>query len=379
MIAIARALLRAPGLTANDPIVPDLAYGLPVRPVPPPNGPRLVIGISPMNYRHPDHWPQRDVAAYREHVTSLGGLAARLLARGCEVVIFTTDRDGRRRRTRWRQPGALRPEERSRLRIAETDTLPALFATLSGLDVVVAARLHGVLLAHLAHRPVLAIAHERKVRTLMRDSGQERYCVEIDAADPEILDRQLQTLIAERAALGEQIAAYVASCRSRVALQFDALFGPGPAGLGRRAAAPWSGHGRHGRLRRCGAVRTEGLLEKAEEQVRGADDDWPPYQQQGDEDRTVAQSQRLESVEPTGTAGWERVSGRGCRRSDLSTRAAGRKRPATRFPVRIERRRAAARPSPPRRSSPGAASERSRSASPRRVSGRSRGAWLPPR
>jgi polysaccharide pyruvyl transferase WcaK-like protein len=227
--AISRTLLRAPGLTADDPIVPDLAYGLPVRPVPPPNGPRLVIGISPMNYRHPDHWPQRDVDAYRQHVTSLGALAARLLAAGHEVVIFTTDRDRSATADSVAAAGDLRPEERSRLRIAETDTVPALFETLAGLDVVVAARLHGVLLAHLAHRPVLAIAHERKVRTLMRDSGQERYCVEIDAADPEILDGQLQTLIAERAALGEQIAAYVASCRSRVAAQFDALFGPEPA------------------------------------------------------------------------------------------------------------------------------------------------------
>jgi polysaccharide pyruvyl transferase WcaK-like protein len=223
---VSRALLRAPRLTAGDPIVPDLAYGLPVRAVPPPNGPRLVIGLSPMNYRHPDHWPERDVADYRQHVTSLGTLAARLLAEGREVVVFTTDRDHTATADTLTAIGDLRPEERSRLRVAPTETVAALFEVLAGLDVVVAARLHGVLLAHLAHRPVLAISHERKVRTLMRDMGQERYCVEIEAADSEILAGQLAALVAEREAVGDGIAGYVASCRTRVAAQFDALFGP---------------------------------------------------------------------------------------------------------------------------------------------------------
>jgi len=223
--ARSRELLGAPGITAADPVVPDLAYAVPVEPSPPPRGPRLVVGVSPMNFRHPHHWPERHLDDYRRHVASFAALSAELLRRGHEVVLFTTDRDTVATGDVVAALGSLPEEQRRRLRVAANDTVPGLFAILAGVDVVVAARLHGVLLAHVARRPVLAVAHERKVRTLMEDAGQARYCLGIDGFDPAAACARLEELVASREELEARIAAHVAECRGRVEAQYDALFG----------------------------------------------------------------------------------------------------------------------------------------------------------
>ena len=225
---VSRELLRAPALTGADPIVPDLAYGLTVATPTPPARESLVIGLSPMAYGHPNLWPRPDIVQYRRHVRSFGQLAARALSDGHSVVIFTTDNDSAAIKDTLAALGDLGGAARQRLTIAPTPTLAALFEVLSGVDLVVAARLHGVVLAHLAHRPVLAVAHERKVRTLMAEMGQERYCLEISQFDVVVGYERLLALAAEREDLIPQIVSRVALCRMRVLKQYDLLFGSEP-------------------------------------------------------------------------------------------------------------------------------------------------------
>ena len=221
-----RQLLRAPALTGKDKIVPDLAYALPVRVTPPPRGERLVVGLSPMAYRHPSLWPRPDLGRYQRHTRSFAGIATRILAEGHEVVLFVTDSDMVAIEDLVGAVGEAASHNRHRLRVAQTRTLDTLLDTLATVDVVVAARLHGVILAHLANRPVLAVSHERKVRTLMEDMAQQRYCVDIEDFAEDVGYRLLLELVSERDAISEQIATHVASSRRRVLAQYDVLFGP---------------------------------------------------------------------------------------------------------------------------------------------------------
>jgi polysaccharide pyruvyl transferase WcaK-like protein len=225
-----RELVGDPDLTRNDPIVPDLAYARPVEHARPPGGPRLVVGVSPMAFCHPEHWPRRDVERYRRHAESFGRLAGNLLREGHEVVFFTTDTEPAVVADAVRAVGELPAEARARLRVAPTPTTAALFDVLARVDLVVAARLHGVLLSHVAHRPVLAVSHERKVGTLMEDSGLARYCLPIDAFDPAEGQARLLEVAARRDELRRQVAEVVEANRRRVETQFDLLFGP----VGRR-------------------------------------------------------------------------------------------------------------------------------------------------
>lgn len=221
---VSRAMLRVPDLTADDPIVPDLAYGLPVTVRPAARGARLTVGLSPMNYRHPSHWPERDRQAYQQHIRSFASLAARILAAGHEVIVYLTDCDQPAARDMVGALGQVGGEGRSRLRVAETDTLQGLVDVLQRLDVAVAARLHGVILPQVVERPVLAVSHERKVRTLMTDMGLERFCIDIADADSATVFARLEQLIAERDAVREKVVHHVADCRRRVEAQFDLLF-----------------------------------------------------------------------------------------------------------------------------------------------------------
>ena len=96
---------------------------------------------------------------------------------------------------------------------------------LATFDAVVAARFHGVLLAHVVGCPVLAVSHERKVATLMSELGHDAYCAPIDELDPAAAGAALTELLARRDALAAQIRELAAEYRRRVDAQYDAVFG----------------------------------------------------------------------------------------------------------------------------------------------------------
>jgi len=69
------------------------------------------------------------------------------------------------------------------IQVPRIEDVNDLLSCLSDVDMVVASRFHGVLLALLLRRPVLAFSYERKVRQLMRDLGQETLCTDIGDSD----------------------------------------------------------------------------------------------------------------------------------------------------------------------------------------------------
>ncbi len=217
--------------TARATVVPDLAYGLaqegPAAARLPRPGGRAVIGLSPMAYGDPRFWPVQDAARFRHHLQSMGRLTVDLLAAGHQVVLFTTDGPDRLalREMQADLTPALTAEQRERLRVADTPGVTELLALLGRLDLVIAARFHGVLLAHVQGTPALAIAHERKVATLMDDMGQSRFCFPIDGFDPDQARARLTELEASRHDLAAAIRTRVAEYRRQVHQQYDQVLG----------------------------------------------------------------------------------------------------------------------------------------------------------
>jgi polysaccharide pyruvyl transferase WcaK-like protein len=230
--ARSRELAGPAGAQAGDPIVPDLAYGLPVAlPArsPSPRG-SLRIGVAPMCYADPRVWPRPDAARYAHHLASMASIAARAVRAGHEVAMFGTDRPDAAPVAECHAiaAGQLTYDERARLRIAPVDDVAALMALYATFDAVAAARFHGVLLAHVVGCPVLAVSHERKVATLMSELGHDAYCLPIDELAPEAAGAALTELLARRDALAAQIRAAAADYRRRVDAQYDAVFGAPP-------------------------------------------------------------------------------------------------------------------------------------------------------
>jgi polysaccharide pyruvyl transferase WcaK-like protein len=180
-----------------------------------------------MCYADPRVWPRPDAARYAHHLTSMAGIAARAVRDGHEVAMFGTDRPDAAPVAECHAiaAGQLTGDERARLQIAAVDGVAPLMALLATFDAVVAARFHGVLLAHVVGCPVLAVSHERKVATLMSELGHNAYCASIDEIDPVAASATLDQLLARRDALSAHIREACAGYRRRVDAQFDAVFG----------------------------------------------------------------------------------------------------------------------------------------------------------
>jgi polysaccharide pyruvyl transferase WcaK-like protein len=105
------------------------------------------------------------------------------------------------------------------------ENVAALMGLLASCDAVVAARFHGVLLAHVVGCPVIAVSHERKVATLMSELGHDAYCAPIDELDPAAASARLGDVLADRDAISAHIREVAADHRRRVDAQFDRVFG----------------------------------------------------------------------------------------------------------------------------------------------------------
>ena len=74
---------------------------------------------------------------------------------------------------------------------------------------MVTSRFHGAVLSSLLHKPILAISYERKIRQLMDDLSQTRYCCNIDDFDPGGLYALFGDLWVHRAGISRTIAEQV--------------------------------------------------------------------------------------------------------------------------------------------------------------------------
>jgi polysaccharide pyruvyl transferase WcaK-like protein len=217
-IAVARL-----GASAEDPVVPDLAFGLSVerRRVPVGAG---TVAISPIAHRDPRWWDKADVGEYREYLRIMAEFVATLLARGHRVRWYTTATPD--------EPViadilALIPPALRRAMpnpAVPTTTLASAIAVLRESDLVVASRLHGVVLAHLMHCPVLALSYDPKVETHMRDMGQLAHSIDITAIDATRLFARFESLRANAAELRASLVSITARNADRVRRQMqDAL------------------------------------------------------------------------------------------------------------------------------------------------------------
>lgn len=210
-------------------VCPDNVYGASFAiPAPPQKSPgSLLVGIAPMSYPYcdPREHPSADLQRiYEDFLGKLGAFATGVSRQGFGVQLFGSDMGT--------DPEAIRDlegllTERYQLTPpsgAPVHSLEDLLGVISAMDIVVTCRYHGVVLAHLLNKPVLAIAHHPKVTALMEALGLSEYCVDIQDFSPERLEQLFASLVENREQVKVRMREVLADFRQQIAAQFDSLF-----------------------------------------------------------------------------------------------------------------------------------------------------------
>jgi len=165
---IATALLRS---AISDPIVPDLAFGLPSSDYPPPaqirvrSQGRMVVAISPIAYARPGIWPRHDSALYTRYLHQMAVAISQLLEHEYFLVMVCSTLADKVVIDEILD----RVDSESKKRLCSqsytpvTETWRDLVASLQDVDFLIASRLHSVILGFMSAVPTIAISFDPKM------------------------------------------------------------------------------------------------------------------------------------------------------------------------------------------------------------------------
>jgi polysaccharide pyruvyl transferase WcaK-like protein len=209
-------------------VCPDNVYALDIetREESKKDGAGMVVGFAPMPYPFSDLLtpPSNPQAIEDELIGRLAKFASLLVAESYTLKLFGSDV-----RSDPTAIGELRRDLLNRHHITMPEYVPLnsveeLLARMSEMDYIVTCRFHGVVLAHLLNKPVVAIAHHPKVTHLMDALGLSEYCVDMHTFDPEQLVEKFTRLVGETEIIKKKLKTTWADYRTKASAQFDCLF-----------------------------------------------------------------------------------------------------------------------------------------------------------
>jgi polysaccharide pyruvyl transferase WcaK-like protein len=214
-------VLRDKGLDSIASVCPDPAFGFSVR-----SGRFAGMGagakrefavISPISRRA---FPGASDAEYAAYLAVLANAAEQLLQQGLEVRFACSQ-------TSMDPPVVplvtARMKTDEGVTVADVKTVDDFIMAVSGAELVIASRLHALILSLVAGVPIISVSPARKVRQQMRDVGLEEYCLDLKSLRAPMLSSRVRTALFRRAELGESISARVSAQRAKLKAAFDEL------------------------------------------------------------------------------------------------------------------------------------------------------------
>lgn len=216
------AYLEATGLKCAGQVCPDLAFSLPEVLLMGARARRQsasVVMICPISDRA---WSRQPGQGYREYLETIVELCCELVREGRVVRLANSqlDLDG---------PliHLLAADLRERLgpaspiEVWEAKTVAEYVNFARQADLVIASRLHAVILALVAGTPVVAVSYARKVRQLMIDAGWGAHCVEISRVTVGDLKRLADDVLSRGDECRELIAGRNRAMRAALDSEYD--------------------------------------------------------------------------------------------------------------------------------------------------------------
>jgi polysaccharide pyruvyl transferase WcaK-like protein len=222
-------VVEALGVKPGGRVYPDLAFSLPVIRDPIKNNAgsdtRPLIGVSPIAAMA---WTKIDDPVYQNYFNQLVSLVLWLVQNNYRVLFFPTQIKvdtpliaELKERLINRGIIEFRKNEIIENRVLTVDDL---IEQISKVDMIVASRLHGVILSLLMYKPVLAISYLKKVDLTMSDMGLSEYCLDVNQIDLPSLIMKFQLLESNAEAITIQIKDKVSSYTKALDDQYGYLF-----------------------------------------------------------------------------------------------------------------------------------------------------------
>lgn len=229
--------VKSLGVEEHNHVFPDLAFSYPRRAYT--NGQvkrteTLVIGISPIAA---DAWTTTEAPEYRAYCSALQAFAMDLLRAGHTVHLFPSQVKmdlpvvAELRRHLERNCDS---EIHGRIIEIPIQTVGDFMSAVEQVDIIIASRLHGVLLSALANKPVLAIAYQSKVRELMTQLTMQEHCLDLRDATEQNLKIRFAALKDFRDAIECRMGVMVRRFRASLDRQFRQVFSDGNSGKASR-------------------------------------------------------------------------------------------------------------------------------------------------
>jgi len=223
-----RQLIESIGFDGNDPVYPDLAFGLSLGqngPAQRPHGVERIVAIGPIGYFKKGSWPEADETIYDRYVDKMTSFVAWLLSRNHAVVFLPGEVPYDQLAigdllARLERMGL----DRNRLLRPVISSVGDLVSQLSMTDIVVASRFHGLLLAQALGKPAIGLSYQEKIDALMNDAGQGEYCFPIGSFEVERLKQQFSTIEEHYQSVQAQIVRWASTRRSQLEEQYRHVF-----------------------------------------------------------------------------------------------------------------------------------------------------------
>lgn len=201
-------------------VAPDPAFGLRDLPGPPGDGSHDAAPVAVLS-------PVSDAAfgtvgddAYDRYLTSLAAAGDALVRDGLRVRFVCSQ-------TTMDPPVAEevtgRMSESDGVELPEVTDVDGFLEAVSGARVVVASRLHAIILSAVAGRPVVAVSPSRKADRQMADLELEGWCLDMRTAEPDQLVDLARRAADHHEPLATQVQARVRSLREGLDRAFDDL------------------------------------------------------------------------------------------------------------------------------------------------------------
>ena len=183
---------------ADDPVYPDLAFGIEAPPVR--GSTNRVVGVGVMRMVGGNDDRHRAEEIHRRYLDSVTRFVAWLLDEGWQVRLFTGDREDEPVLQEVLAAVRRSPDDAA-VQGRKVGTLRELMDVMTELDVVVATRYHNVLSALKLSLPTISVGYAAKNDVLMDAMGLRSYHQSAKDLDVDLLIDQLRSLEAHRDAV----------------------------------------------------------------------------------------------------------------------------------------------------------------------------------